>query len=34
MGSYHRAVEHLDDMGGLTGLGQKLEEGLEDASAA
>ena len=34
MGSHHRAVEHLDDMGRLTGLGQKLEEGFEDTSTA
>jgi hypothetical protein len=34
MGSRHRAVEHLDDMGRLTGLGHKLEEGFEDTSTA
>ena len=34
MGSHHCAVEHLDDMGCLTRLGQKLKEGFEDTSAA
>ena len=34
MGSHHRAVEHLNQMRGLAGLGQQLEECLKYAGPA